>query len=242
MKVFNTIFLVVLILLLVSCFKETERAKRLKDKTHLHKGVDTLKTIQVFEGKRARVVLLPANNTDFLKATDNHATTIMIDTNGVTQDETSISFKLKNGKNKTIKDDVDAGSKDYVHYNWLGFAKDLEGWVIREYFYESTGFCLINEHSGEETRLWGEPTVSNDKRLMFCSSADLHRGLDPNGFQIFDASFSPPKLIFEQELHDWSIGGARWEASNVLVIERNQLDSTLKEKRYYARLKIEVDR
>lgn len=142
---------------------------------------------------------------------------------GVTASDSVLTFTLKNGQTKSLKNNI-SDSDDHVVYRFIR-AWDAQGlWQIQVTYYEALSVMLLSQQDGTETYVWGDPAFSPDGRYFICGSVDLEAGYSPNGFQIWANNEGTLVKQWEQELNDWGAERLVWTRDNKIIGEQTYRD------------------
>ncbi len=126
------------------------------------------------------------------------------------------------GKKIILKDTLqNTDSGDQVSYDYIGFNKKNNSYLIREKFYESGDYLLISKVSGEVTKLWSIPIFSEDGKRFITCSPFLAYNVMPNGIQAWQTeSNGKCHLIWEYETPKWEPTDACWIDNSTVCMKR----------------------
>ena len=134
-------------------------------------------------------------------------------------------FTLSNGETKLLKENKTTEGDDYAAYSFQQALDDIGQWLVAGSYYESYDYILVDQEDGTETRLWGYPILSPDKKNFLTSSVDLEAGFVPNGFQLWSVEEKKPVKVYEVNLADWGFTNMIWTNDNHIIAEQTIRDS-----------------
>ncbi len=140
-----------------------------------------------------------------------------------------LTFQLKNGQLKTLKDNTDYEDEEFVRHFFKRSLKDIGQWQVLSVYNESFSYLLIDQADGAETSIWSDPTFSPDKKYFLTGSADIDAGFIPNGFQLWVLKNNKPAKVWEKELTDWGADNLIWTDNNYVIGEQVYRDPDLGE-------------
>jgi hypothetical protein len=132
--------------------------------------------------------------------------------------------------NSTEEEEGD--DEKYVTYQYRGYSKEVNQFVVYGAFYEWYDYLLIDGVTGDTTDLCGIPIVSPGKKQLISGNADLDAGYTFNGIELYDDSH-PPNILASRELTKWGPKIIKWKDDNTLYIEASVLDSTGEKTDYF---------
>jgi hypothetical protein len=140
-----------------------------------------------------------------------------------------LTFKLRNGQVKILKDNADFEDEEFVRHFFIRSLNDIGQWHVLSMYNESFSYLLIDQTEGTETSIWSDPAFSPDKKYFLTGSADIDAGFIPNGFQLW--TFKNNKLfkVWEKELTDWGADNLIWTDDNYVIGEQVYRDADLGE-------------
>jgi hypothetical protein len=147
----------------------------------------------------------------------------------VTRTPEGLTFKLKNGELKLLKDNTDFEDEEFVRHFFIRSWPDMAQWQILSTYNESFTYLLIDQTDGTETSIWSDPAFSPDKKYFLTASADIDAGFIPNGFQLWTLKNNKPIKLWEKELTDWGADNLIWTDNNYVVGEQVYRDPQLGE-------------
>jgi hypothetical protein len=140
-----------------------------------------------------------------------------------------LTFQLKNGGSKILKDNADFDDDEYVRHFFIKSWNDIGHWQILSTYNESFTYLLIDQTDGTETSIWSDPVFSPDKKYFLTGSADIDAGFIPNGFQLWSLTNNKPSKVWERELTDWGADNLIWTDDNYVLGEQVYRDPDLGE-------------
>jgi hypothetical protein len=148
---------------------------------------------------------------------------IITDTNVIRKDTLLLVFKLRNGKEKTLKNDTT--DENFSVYKFIESFANIDYWFVGITYYEGSGYLLIDKETGDEINVWGKPYFSDNNKFFFTYSFDIEATFDPNGIQFFKVDNRKVKNIWSKELLDWGPSGMKWSGDSSVVIEQSRLNN-----------------
>jgi hypothetical protein len=113
--------------------------------------------------------------------------------------------------------------------------------LLKVLYYESGEYKLVNKRDGSETKLWGLPILSPDKKMLISYSNALGYDVMPNGIQFFKMENGKLNLVWECEIEDWTPDYVNW-VDNTSIIIKKKIPKEFSEKTHdlieYFKLKI----
>jgi hypothetical protein len=143
------------------------------------------------------------------------------DTNVIREDSLLI-FRLKSGSNLVLKNDTSV--TNYIEYKFLQSYNSIDYWLIRLYYYEGSGYLLLDKETGEKIDIYGEPKFSGNKNYFFTSSFDIEATYDPNGFELYQLVKGKAKRLWRKDIDDWGPSGMKWINDSCVVIEQSRVN------------------
>lgn len=138
-----------------------------------------------------------------------------------------LTFQLKNGQVKILKDNAD--DEEFVRHFFIRSLNDIGQWHVLSMYNESFSYLLIDQTEGTETSIWSDPAFSPDKKYFLTGSADIDAGFVPNGFQLWSIKNNKPVKVWEKELTDWGADNLIWTTNNYVIGEQVYRDADLGE-------------
>jgi hypothetical protein len=140
-----------------------------------------------------------------------------------------LTFKLRNGQVKILKDNADLEDEEFVRHFFIRSLNDIGQWNVLSVYNESFSYLLIDQTEGAETTIWSDPAFSPDKKYFLTGSADIDAGFIPNGFQLWTFKNNKPFKVWEKELTDWGADNLIWTDDNYVIGEQVYRDADLGE-------------
>lgn len=135
---------------------------------------------------------------------------------GDLKQEDKLTLPLENGNSKVLLDKKSGNEVDDVSYSIVGKIEPLKLYVVNASYYETSECILIDMHTGEETKAWGEPTISPDFKHFFSYGDALGYDVMPNGIQMW--KFENGKLNI-----DWELKPEEWKPQSIEWLDENTL-------------------
>jgi hypothetical protein len=142
----------------------------------------------------------------------------------VTRVGEGLTFQLKSGETKVLKENKTTDGDGYEAYTYLQSLDEIGQWLVLCSYYESMDYLLIDQQLGTETHLWGYPVISPDKNHILTSMVDLEAGFVPNGFQLWTIEEDNIILAYEQELAEWGFDKSIWTNGNEILAQQTYRD------------------
>lgn len=126
-------------------------------------------------------------------------------------------LKAENGK-EIILQDNDINTDSCYYYNFRGYLKDINYYLIHIQLYEGSQYTLINKKNGEGVNIINFPrSLSSDKKYVLALSDDAYSTL---GFQIINISGDKP-LIEINHKSNWIPYDVTWIDNNSFELSVN---------------------
>ncbi len=153
------------------------------------------------------------------------------------RDSSGLYVRLRDGKWKKLLPDE---SLDETGHTFEYYFPKFGYYSIRTQWGEGNGYKLINEHTGEVTRIIGRPYFSPDGRYVVAVSSDLEAGYSANGFQLLENKHGHLRLLLSQEYENRGVVRAQWkdDSTAVLLWEMPWYANDVERKRFYGLLRI----
>ena len=153
------------------------------------------------------------------------------------RDSSGLYVRLRNGKWKKLYPDE---SLDETGHTFEYYFPTFGYYSIRTQWGEGNGYKLINEHTGEVTRIIGRPYFSPDGAYVLAVSSDLEAGYSANGFQLLENKHGHLRLLLSQEYENRGIVRAQWkdDSTAVLLWEMPWYANDVERKRFYGLLRV----
>lgn len=114
---------------------------------------------------------------------------------------------------------------DAVRYQYWGSLPAAHQWVVRAWYWESAGTVLVDQRTGRQLELPGDPTASPDGRLVLLTSPGLSGGDQPNMLALVQIGTDGPRRLWVREPTAWEPNAARWAAPNKVVLQLRRPDA-----------------
>ncbi len=167
----------------------------------------------------------------------DYDTTPIIKTNGV------LILPLAKNKKVILKDSL--SNTDFVEqvtYEYIGFIKEVDLYIVSAQFYETGEILLINYKTGLKTKMWSIPKLSPDRKRLVAWSGILDYDLMPNGIQMWSIQKDGElKLEWEYTQNKWEPYDVKWTNNytiNVIKIIPDFLSPSKKDEKEYIKLLI----
>ena len=129
-----------------------------------------------------------------------------------------ICLPLENSTNKIFEDSVISENENQISYEYIGYEKALNSYIILVKYYETGEYMLINNKTGKESKLWGLPIISPNQKKVCCYGDALGYDVMPNGIQMYDYSDNNLIKEWEWEIEDWKPESVEWLNNNTLLL------------------------
>jgi hypothetical protein len=106
---------------------------------------------------------------------------------------------------------------DNSYYYW-GSLPGVQQWVIDVVTDEGPAVLLVDQRTGQRTRLLGMPAVSPDSRYLLSVCEDVASGGSPTNLSLYRCTEGPPQLVWTRDLVDWGPRAARWRDARHVVL------------------------
>jgi hypothetical protein len=113
---------------------------------------------------------------------------------------------------------------DGVKYMYWGSLPAAHQWVVRAWYWESSGTVLVDQRTGRRLELIGNPVPSPDGRLVLLTSPGLG-GDQANLLELVEVDATGPHLRWRREPASWEAEEARWAASNHAILKLRHLNA-----------------
>ena len=114
---------------------------------------------------------------------------------------------------------------DGVKYMYWGSLPAARQWVVRAWYWESSGTVLVDQRTGRRLELIGDPVASPDGRLVLLSSPGLGGGDQANLLELVEIGPAGPNLRWRREPATWEAEEVRWAAPNRVILKRRHLNA-----------------
>lgn len=154
----------------------------------------------------------------------------------------TLILQLDNDSVSTIftfdpKRDYDLGRRIIGYYK-------KENLILLEAVIEEDGcYYLINKQTGEQTRLFGKPIFSPNRKFILAFNGDLDSGLSTNGIQLFKVTENlNVQLLCYSKLSHLEPNKMMWEDNNTLIFKFREWDTKYnKFKSLYRKITFEIE-
>jgi hypothetical protein len=113
---------------------------------------------------------------------------------------------------------------DGVKYMYWGSLPAAHQWVVRAWYWESSGTVLVDQRTGRRLELIGDPVPSPDGRLVLLTSPGLGGGDQANLLELVEIDATGPHLRWRREPTAWEAEEARWIAPNRAILKLRHLN------------------
>lgn len=110
----------------------------------------------------------------------------------------------------------------YMFWNSLPAAHQ---WVVRAWYWESSGTVLVDQRTGRRLELIGDPTASPDGRLILLTSPGLGGGDQANLLELAELDATGPRLRWRREPTTWEPQEARWASPGRAILKLRHLNA-----------------
>ncbi|MCE3226217.1 MAG: hypothetical protein K0S32_768 [Bacteroidetes bacterium] len=114
----------------------------------------------------------------------------------------------------TTDPNLDDAGHEFEHY-----FKEFGYYSIRTQCYEGNFYKIVNDSSGDVTKLFGRPYFSSNGNYMISVSEDLIAGYCRNGFQLFKNENGNLVMIGKFEPTLWGPQSVRWISENKFIMK-----------------------
>ncbi|MEL6866413.1 MAG: SH3 domain-containing protein [Bacteroidota bacterium] len=128
----------------------------------------------------------------------------------VSQDKNGLQFRLLSGEEKQLLHDEQAGPGEAARYEYRYYIPQMGYFVVETSGHEWGEYLLVNDKSGQTTRIWGYPKASPDYKYLIIANPDLEPGFEINGIQLWGFTPKGFQRIWERELTDFEPVSVRW--------------------------------
>ena len=112
-----------------------------------------------------------------------------------------------------------------VKYMYWGSLPAAHQWVVRAWYWESSGTVLVDQRTGRRLELIGDPVASPDGRLVLLTSPGLGGGDQANLVELVEIDATGPRLRWRREPTTWEAEEARWAAPNRAILKLVHLNA-----------------
>lgn len=137
--------------------------------------------------------------------------------NSVAIDNDTIIIHLSNGKDKTLTSRITNNNQTTAAYQYQRFIPALNSHLILVQFVKAQGYLVINQTTGQELWLGGQPTVSPNGQRFISTSLDLLDKRNPNNIEIWIMLNNRFFKEFENS-PSWGPYSATWQSDSKISI------------------------
>ena len=153
--------------------------------------------------------------------------------------DSTLILKFNNGDSARLVSSPNSTNDTLVLvYRYVGYLRSLNRYLVLDNLYEGAYYSLWNKSSGNETRIFGNPTESPDGKTILCYNLDIFAHYSPNGFQLFSVANNGNLNLEWQHETWWGPNECRWKDNQTVLIKTNYLDSTSSIKTKYLKMKL----
>lgn len=109
-----------------------------------------------------------------------------------------------------------------IAYEYMATLPAIGQWLLAVHLYEGGYYLLIDQRTGNKTRIWGPPAVSPNGRYFVCGNSDVLARYEPNGLQLWLAD-GRPQLLWQRET-DWGVQEPRWLDNRSILFQQDFFD------------------
>ncbi|KAB1160469.1 hypothetical protein F7018_00915 [Tenacibaculum aiptasiae] len=154
------------------------------------------------------------------------------------KDSAGLHLKMTNNNWKLISLDPNTDETDNTFEHYF---KDFGFYSVRTQWGEGNGYKLINDISGETTKLFGRPYFSENGKFLISVNSDIEAGYSNNGFQLFQNINGKLKNIGSYKPDGWGPFSAKWIDNSTVILKNKTIEFKNEEMNYlnfYSQLKI----
>ena len=107
-----------------------------------------------------------------------------------------------------------------VKFIYWGNLATAHQWVVQALYWEEGGIVLVDQRTGRNIELTGDPVASPDGRFVFLTSFGLGGGDQPNLVSLVQIEAAGPRLLWQRAPETWAPVAARWAGPSRVIIER----------------------
>ncbi len=171
-------------------------------------------------GPPSREHALPADSAAALVA---ESTFLQMAQGQVWRKADTLFFRTSNGHTSWLHDGPTYQDADdsYEQYRFLATLPEIRQWLLEVGQWEGRHYLLIDQQTGQRTRLISYPVLSPDRRRFACANSDP-TGYSLNGLQVWQKpAGNPPRLVWQRLSNAIQPGLAacspRWQDPNTLL-------------------------
>jgi hypothetical protein len=114
---------------------------------------------------------------------------------------------------------------DGVKYMYWGSLPAAHQWVVRAWYWESSGTVLVDQRTGRRLDLLGDPAASPDGRWVLLTSPGLSGGDQANLLELAETDAAGPHLRWRREPTTWEPQEARWASPTRAILKLRHLNA-----------------
>ena len=149
----------------------------------------------------------------------NENLSLLQDSSFIKLKDTVYTIKLKNDSSLQL---VELSNEEYidnyVNYTYAGKLPGTELMVFVCSYYEAYDYLLVNQENGQQTYMWGVPSLSPDRKHILSFNYDLAAAFTPNGIQLYEIGNQGLTLVFEKEFDTWGPESPKWVDNNTIYL------------------------
>lgn len=119
---------------------------------------------------------------------------------------------------------ADAGGPENVFYSYRDHLTDAGYHVVDVHYWEGSAHILVDDSTGQQTRVPGPPVVSPDGHRLVVASAAGVAGYSPNELQVWRVTPDGLELEWEVQPDDWGAADPRWTDARTVRFQRTRHD------------------
>ncbi|MBF9219813.1 hypothetical protein [Hymenobacter ruricola] len=112
-----------------------------------------------------------------------------------------------------------------VRYAYWGSLPAAHQWVVRAWYWESSGTVLVDQRTGRRVELPGDPVAAPDGRHVLLTSPGLSGGDQANTVALVQIDPAGPRLLWQREPTTWEPAEARWASPTRAVLQLRHTDA-----------------
>jgi hypothetical protein len=128
-------------------------------------------------------------------------------------------FTLDNGHKTIVQDDTTDTDQTSTHYYWGELSKAHQ-WVLWVGFWEGSGALLVDQRTGQNTHIWGQPVDSPDGKHVITYSYDM--AYNPTGLQLYQVNANGIQQLWERNT-SWGPTAIKWLSNRSIAIEKQDM-------------------
>lgn len=222
------------ILLFWGCSKKTENkvdaiavVDTIKDEIPIQENVSSEKIPTFSLDKIDTIINFKENYSikislcDSIQFDDSKETIKTIDSDFVKIYKKGLQLKLKDGTWKQFLPDKRVDELEFAFKNYFA---DFGYYLFETYIYEGSGFRLVNDSTGADTYIIGEPYFSPNGQSVISINEDLEAGFSANGLELFLNNKDRLQNLgfFEPEL--WGPTNVKWIDNETFILKNKTSD------------------